>query len=720
MRLRPPLIPERPQCCAPYENVWITEDGGSRVKVPYNEYFKRQVGYGFYKPEPKPSKDCDTRPGNGKGGEKLQQQNSPNSYSGNSNNNNDIEDWKRGNEFLNQSNQPQKDSNRKDKKQPATQRQRVPPKDPLGALVQEVTAILNKITPQTFDKLTGQLCEISIATNAMLDKVISIIFQKAVLEPNFSNLYAEMCARLEKESRYWAFLQVVHNVDKKVFFWVKDLDFEPLLAGPYRAVKDCVSAAEATKLPALSQVDFRLQVQEVLVTADVLLKIFKNTGNDDYYFSYMPFVELDRSMISEGTFASLEAAQADALKKNSFRRRLLNVCQEEFTYALKTTGVYGEFEIWKQAALQRMATLGAVERLEEQQLIDERQLGLKKRKLGNIRFIGELCKIGMLKPTIMFECFNLMLADTDEEGNVVRWKQQQDEQYLEALCHLLRTVGGTLEATQRSSSKVHHFEDIFNRIRELSKDKSINSRIRFNLEEILELRQSGWRARRETEGPATIDQIHQKIAQEDALRAASADAPPASSRAAQPVAKKGPESRGGSSDNLVSIASKLAMSDDALNKCVRSLIEDFVVTGDTADISEALRSELPKRAVGVLVLLVLTRYTDTTSGDCRKRLLLLLESLADILVLSRQDVEAALWTYSPLITLCDFLNDLRDAPELIGDIVGALIRINACSIRAIRDFVNAIKKSCLADEYNIHDIDFIEQVYLRFLTVCLR
>ena len=47
-------------------------------------------------------------------------------------------------------------------------------------------------------------------------------------------------------------------------------------------------------------------------------------------------------------------------------------------------------------------------------------------------------------------------------------------------------------------------------------------------------------------------------------------------------------------------------------------------------------------------------------------------------------------------------------------------RANACSIRAIRDFVNAIKKSCLADEYNIHDIDFIEKVYLRFLTVCLR
>ena len=80
--------------------------------------------------------------------------------------------------------------------------------DPVEIMTRDVQAILNKITPQTFQKLTMQLCEIPIDTNAMLDKLIQLVFEKAVQEPNFANLYAEMCAALDNESRYWAFLQV--------------------------------------------------------------------------------------------------------------------------------------------------------------------------------------------------------------------------------------------------------------------------------------------------------------------------------------------------------------------------------------------------------------------------------------------------------------------------------------------------------------------------------
>lgn len=101
MKLKPSTIPDRPPCCTPYENVWVTEDNGSRVKMPYNEYFKRQVGYGFFKPEFKPV--VDTRDGGSSPnrassggdaggrksvGERSQQQNSPGG--------NDNEDWKRG------------------------------------------------------------------------------------------------------------------------------------------------------------------------------------------------------------------------------------------------------------------------------------------------------------------------------------------------------------------------------------------------------------------------------------------------------------------------------------------------------------------------------------------------------------------------------------------------------------------------------------------------
>jgi translation initiation factor 4G len=47
----------------------------------------------------------------------------------------------------------------------------------------------------------------------------------------------------------------------------------------------------------------------------------------------------------------------------------------------------------------------------------------------------------------------------------------------------------------------------------MSPPQSLNSRIRFSIEEVIELRRNGWRARREQEGPARLEQIHQKAAQ---------------------------------------------------------------------------------------------------------------------------------------------------------------------------------------------------------------
>lgn len=76
-------------------------------------------------------------------------------------------------------------------------------------LKMEVMSILNKITPQTFDKLTVKLCEVQVATWDHLEKLIELVFEKAIQEPNFANLYADMCMKLENQSRYWAFLQVL-------------------------------------------------------------------------------------------------------------------------------------------------------------------------------------------------------------------------------------------------------------------------------------------------------------------------------------------------------------------------------------------------------------------------------------------------------------------------------------------------------------------------------
>ena len=52
--------------------------------------------------------------------------------------------------------------------------------DPTIQLTNEVMQILNKITPQTFEKLTSKMCEIPVPTNALLDKLIEMIFEKAI------------------------------------------------------------------------------------------------------------------------------------------------------------------------------------------------------------------------------------------------------------------------------------------------------------------------------------------------------------------------------------------------------------------------------------------------------------------------------------------------------------------------------------------------------------
>ena len=56
------------------------------------------------------------------------------------------------------------------------------------------------------------------------------------------------------------------------------------------------------------------------------------------------------------------------------------------------------------------------------------EMKLRKRSLGNIRFIGELYKIRMLNGKIMHECIRKLLQQTDEES-------------LECLCRLVTTIG---------------------------------------------------------------------------------------------------------------------------------------------------------------------------------------------------------------------------------------------------------------------------------------
>ncbi|KAF3789833.1 Eukaryotic translation initiation factor isoform 4G-1 [Nymphaea thermarum] len=63
-------------------------------------------------------------------------------------------------------------------------------------VLKTVKGILNKLTPEKFDLLKGQLIDSGITSADILKGVISLIFEKAVLEPTFCPMYALLCSDL--------------------------------------------------------------------------------------------------------------------------------------------------------------------------------------------------------------------------------------------------------------------------------------------------------------------------------------------------------------------------------------------------------------------------------------------------------------------------------------------------------------------------------------------
>ncbi|CAA3024597.1 eukaryotic translation initiation factor 4G isoform X1 [Olea europaea subsp. europaea] len=63
----------------------------------------------------------------------------------------------------------------------------------------QLKAILNKLTPQNFEKLFEQVKQVNIDNVVTLSGVISQIFDKALMEPTFCEMYANFCFHLAAE-----------------------------------------------------------------------------------------------------------------------------------------------------------------------------------------------------------------------------------------------------------------------------------------------------------------------------------------------------------------------------------------------------------------------------------------------------------------------------------------------------------------------------------------
>jgi translation initiation factor 4G len=156
-----------------------------------------------------------------------------------------------------------------------------------------------------------------------------------------------------------------------------------------------------------------------------------------------------------------------------FRKYLINRCQEDFErgWASREAAAAAAAAAAAKAG-DDAAVLAANANKNEDEIAlysDEyyAEQKAKRRGLGLVKFIGELFKLQMLTERIMHECVKKLLGNVDNP----------EEESIESLCVLLPTVGELLE-TPRAAP---YMDIYFARIRELSKNPKISSRMQYML-----------------------------------------------------------------------------------------------------------------------------------------------------------------------------------------------------------------------------------------------
>lgn len=256
-------------------------------------------------------------------------------------------------------------------------------------VIHKAIALLNKLSPETFEKLSEQFMNIGMETESMMCRVVDLIVSKAQMEEPFCFMYADLCKKI----------------------------------------------------------------------TDKWLILSPDDGGDD---------ETEQTVPMDGSSGEKDLGKV-------FRSRLLTRCQEEFIQDRET-------------ATQSIQSLEISEDDKQEKLFI-----LRKRYTGHMRFVGEIYMKGLVKPNKMYLCVSELLESRDEEK-------------LSCLCKLLQTIGKKLEAYDIKKKK-GKMKEYFQKISELSNEKTLSTKIRFGFKDLMEMRNNNWTARREEEKAKKLSEI---------------------------------------------------------------------------------------------------------------------------------------------------------------------------------------------------------------------
>lgn len=256
----------------------------------------------------------------------------------------------------------------------------------------------------------------------------------------------------------------------------------------YRRVRGILNKLTPQKFETLvEQVkNFDINTEEKL--QGVIDLIFEK-AIDEPNFS-VPYANMCKHLISIKVPLDSQPGQVN------FRKLLLTKCQKEFEQERSD-------ELRREERIKAIEVAENDKKKELQLEMDEEEKKMRMRQLGNIRFIGELFKLNMLTEAIMHECIRKLLSQGDEES-------------LECLCRLLKTIGKELDQGKSSKNphEIHPMDQYFGQMQKIVDRRLTSSRVRFMLQDVIDLKKDNWVPRRDENNPKTIDQIHKEAERE--------------------------------------------------------------------------------------------------------------------------------------------------------------------------------------------------------------
>jgi len=227
----------------------------------------------------------------------------------------------------------------------------------------------------------------------------------------------------------------------------------------------------------------------------------------------------------------LEGIDDGSKKGKKFKKILLTRCQTEFETDTSTKIAEATKGITDKEEIEYHANL------------------IKKHYLGHMRFIGELYKGDLISIKIMLFCLPALLKGEDGESD----SDEVDEEKVECFSKLMTVIGSSLEMqseAMRNIGKADAAESLADcwRIVEIMAGKrkeegpKVSNRIKFMLQDLLEMKAKGWVTRRKEETAKTIAQIHKEAAKEERAAARRSNSSASLSRMSKGSMRRGASS----------------------------------------------------------------------------------------------------------------------------------------------------------------------------------